>query len=154
MTDAREHSGIIDMVTSDEPVSFGVYGINDSSQQLSPEQIVALKDRLRHDRPLLAQVAAQIATNMLAGECVPWSQIDVLHGEGEDAVEFIGEDGAYPDEHAFGRNVGGVAVHWGLHLYTAVQLPNDSWPVGYATPATFADALRQVDTLNALGMER
>jgi len=154
MTAAGEHLATINMPVSGEPVSLGVYGINAPDRQLSPEQIVALKNRLRDDRSLLGQVAAQIATNMLAGDCVPWSQIDVLHGEGEDAVEFIGEDGAYPDEHAFGRNVGGVAVHWGIHLYTAVQLPGDSWPVGYATPATFDEALRQVDTLNAHGLER
>lgn len=128
-------------------------GVYDPEKQLSPDGIVALKNKLNNDEPwreLRSAVCTHIVMGMLADE---WRQ---EQEEREQPATSGEEDTSYLCETAedFARRVGELSAQWALGLQKAIALPGSEWPEGMTPPATYAEALKEVEARKAQEKEQ
>lgn len=130
-------------------------GIYDPEKQLSPHEVIVLKGRFKAEDSapdsLAGKVCAHIATLLMtSGFSEHATREDAqIALEDEDLQPLIGEGGMFADEREFGKTVVGVAVGWYACLKMALELPEAEWPAGMSPPATFAEALKEIDAEEA-----
>ena len=109
-------------------------GVYDADKQLSGEQILAMKNRFKETPDLIGKVAMHIVDGFAMEaellECEePWFDTR------EEFEEFKSE----------------TTRQWNSTLFKLVDLPGEEWPDGVTPPATFAEALKELDAQSERG---
>jgi hypothetical protein len=109
-------------------------GVYDPDKQLNDEQVVALKKRFQDSPELVGQVAVHIVEGLL-----PDSELDA-------------EDPWFESKDELDTFKAGVFRTWETGLGQLIELPGAEWPEGVTPPATFAEALKELDAQAAQGV--
>jgi hypothetical protein len=108
---------------------------NDSERQLTDDEVVALKEKLRGkylEAWLGNEGCAQIVVNRL-----DYRKKDLENGN------------LTPTQYAF--EVATLTADWRLTLDEALSLPGAEWPEGMSPPAIFAVAMEELETSRSNG---
>ena len=115
-------------------ITMAAAGVYDSEKQLTSEQIIELKDRLRVDHGLRVKVCGHLALTLMEPHYV---YTDESLGEDEErklfqsTVSYAGATGA------------SIAIL----LEEALALDDGEWPEYITPPATFAEAIKELEAM-------
>lgn len=112
-------------------------------EQLSPEEIVQMKERLHTTWGLVPTVCTSIVMRLLLkGE----EEIKARRAEVEaNGGSFLTTGGEYATREEFAQHVGQLSADWALSLQKAIDLPGSEWPEHMSSPAIFARKIAEVD---------
>ena len=120
----------------------GAHGEYDPEKQLTPGQIIEMKDRLNNRHSLLPEVCTHIVMNMLL-ESERETQMDRERVEANNGS--FATNIEYETREDFAGHVGYLSALWAQGLQRAISLPGSEWPVSMTPPATFAEAIKDME---------
>lgn len=110
-------------------------GVYDADKQLDSEQVVAMKKRFRDSPALIGRAAVHIVEELMAA--YQRADPDPLFDTDEELTTFK-ED---------------TSKRWADTLAMVVELPGADWPDRMTPPATFSEALKEMDAETVKGNE-
>jgi hypothetical protein len=116
-------------------VTLSAPGVYDPDKQLDSEQVVAMKKRFRDSPELIGRAAVHIVDGLMA-----------------DRVE-LNDDPLFDTEEELETFKEDTSKRWADTLGLVVQLPGADWPDRMTPPATFAEALKEMDAETVKGNE-
>ena len=110
-------------------MKLAVPGIYDADKQLNDEQIIALKTRLKDSSEIIRKVTAHIVNGLVT------------------EAEFLeGDDPWFDNQEEFDDYKFRTLRGWNRLADMLIELPGAEWPKGVTPPATFAEALKELDS--------
>jgi hypothetical protein len=121
--------------------SLAPHGEYDPEKQLTPEQIIALKESMRSSYTLLPEVCTHIVMKMLLEK---EEEVQAQKAEVEASGGSLISNTLYETREDFAQHVGVLSAAWAQSLQIAISLPGSEWPEGMSPPATYAAAIEEM----------